>query len=53
MTPRHHLDPATVLSHAAGALSQEVAAVVATHLEGCATCREAVAQAEGVGGQRV
>ena len=50
MTPRHHLDPATVLSHAAGALSQEVAAVVATHLEGCATCREAVAQAEGVGG---
>lgn len=50
MTPRHHLDPATVLSHAAGALSPELAAVVATHLEGCATCREAVAQAEGVGG---
>ena len=50
MTPRHHLDPATVLSHAAGALSPELAAVVATHLEGCATCREAVRQAEGVGG---
>lgn len=50
MTPRHHLDPATVLSHAAGALSPELAAVVATHLEGCATCRGAVAQAEGVGG---
>jgi putative transcriptional regulator len=50
MTPRHHLDPATVLSHAAGALSQELSAVVATHLEGCATCREAVKQAEGVGG---
>jgi putative transcriptional regulator len=50
MTPRHHLDPATVLSHAAGALSQELSAVVATHLEGCATCREAVARAEGVGG---
>lgn len=50
MTPRHHLDPATVLSHAAGALSQELSAVVATHLEGCATCREAVRQAEGVGG---
>lgn len=50
MTPRHHLDPATVLSHAAGALSPELAAIVATHLEGCATCREAVAQAEGVGG---
>lgn len=50
MTPRHHLDPATVLSHAAGALSQELSAIVATHLEGCATCREAVRQAEGVGG---
>lgn len=50
MTPRHHFDPATVLSHAAGALSQELSAVVATHLEGCATCREAVARAEGVGG---
>jgi putative transcriptional regulator len=50
MTPHHHLDPATVLSHAAGALSQELSAVVATHLEGCATCREAVARAEGVGG---
>jgi putative transcriptional regulator len=50
MTPRHHLDPATVLSHAAGALSQELSAVVATHLEGCATCREAVARAEDVGG---
>ncbi|HWS77267.1 MAG TPA: ChrR family anti-sigma-E factor [Thermomonas sp.] len=50
MTPRHHLDPATVLSHAAGALPQELSVVVATHLEGCATCREAVARAEGVGG---
>lgn len=50
MTPRHHLDPATVLSHAAGALSQELSAIVATHLEGCATCREAVRRAEGVGG---
>ena len=50
MTPRHHLDPATVLSHAAGALPQALSVVVATHLEGCATCREAVARAEGVGG---
>lgn len=50
MTPRHHLDPATVLSHAAGALPQELSVVVATHLEGCATCREAVARAEGIGG---
>lgn len=50
MSPRHHLDPATVLSHAAGALLPELSAIVATHLEGCAACREAVAHAEGVGG---
>lgn len=53
MNPRHHLDPATVLSHAAGALLPELAAIVATHLEGCAACREAVAHAEGVGGQLI
>lgn len=50
MTPRHHLDSATVLSHAAGALPHALSVVVATHLEGCATCREAVARAEGIGG---
>lgn len=50
MNPRHHLDPATIVSHAAGALSPEMAAVVATHLEGCGYCRQAVAHAEGIGG---
>lgn len=50
MSPRHHLDPATVLSHAAGALLPELSAIVATHLEGCGACREAVARAERVGG---
>ena len=50
MNPRHHLDPATIVSHAAGALSPEMAAVVATHLEGCGHCRQAVAQADGIGG---
>jgi len=39
MSPRHHLDPATLVSHAAGALSAAMAAVAATHLEGCAHCR--------------
>ncbi|RZA13665.1 MAG: transcriptional regulator, partial [Lysobacteraceae bacterium] len=48
MTPRHHLDPATVLSHASGALTPELSAIVATHLEGCGACREAVARAEDV-----
>jgi putative transcriptional regulator len=50
MTPRHHLDPATVLGHAAAALAPEAAAIVAIHLEGCAHCRAAVARAEQVGG---
>lgn len=50
MTPRHHLDPATLVSHASGALSPEVAAIVATHLLACATCRRSVADADRVGG---
>jgi putative transcriptional regulator len=50
MTPRHHLDPATVVSHAAGALSPEMSAIVATHLESCALCRSTVAQADSIGG---
>lgn len=50
MTPRHHLDPATVVSHAAGALSPEMSAIVATHLAGCVECRRAVARADGIGG---
>jgi putative transcriptional regulator len=51
--PRHHLDPATVVSYTAGALSPEMSAVVATHLEGCAHCRRTVARAEGIGGALV
>jgi putative transcriptional regulator len=50
MTPRHHLDPSTIVSYAAGALAPEVAVVVATHLDGCATCRRRVADAERIGG---
>ena len=50
MSPRHHLDPATLVSHAAGALSPEMAAVADTHLEGCAHCRRQLAEAEHVGG---
>lgn len=50
MIPRHHLDPATLVSHAAGALSPEMAAVADTHLEGCAYCRRQLADAERVGG---
>ena len=50
MTPRHHLDSATLVSHAAGALSPALAAVAATHLHACVHCRGQLAQAEQVGG---
>lgn len=50
MNPRHHLDSATVISHAAGALRPELAAVVAVHLLGCADCRRSLARAENIGG---
>lgn len=50
MIPRHHLDPSTLVSHAAGALSPEMAAVADTHLEVCAYCRRQLADAERVGG---
>ncbi len=50
MSPRHHLDPATVVAYAAGAVTPEFAAVVATHLASCATCRRRLAGAERVGG---
>lgn len=50
MSPRHHLDPSTVVSRAAGALSPELSAVVDAHLEACAACRDSLARAEDVGG---
>lgn len=50
MTPRHHLDPSTIVSYASGALAPEVAVVVATHLDGCAACRRRVVDAERIGG---
>ncbi|BFI96125.1 MAG: ChrR family anti-sigma-E factor [Rhodanobacter sp.] len=50
MNPRHHLDEATVLSFAAGALSPEMAAVTATHMEVCELCRDRLSEAERIGG---
>lgn len=44
-----HPDPATLLSFAAGSLSEPLAAVVAGHLEMCATCRAEVADLELLG----
>lgn len=50
MTPRHHLNEATLVSFAAGALSPEMTAVAATHLEACSDCRGKLADAERIGG---
>lgn len=50
MTPRHHLDEATLVSYAAGALSAEMTAVAATHLDVCGHCRSLLADAERIGG---
>lgn len=50
MTPRHHLDSATVVAFAAGTLSPALAAVAASHLEACAHCRRQVQQGERLGG---
>ncbi|MEW5836341.1 MAG: ChrR family anti-sigma-E factor [Pseudomonadota bacterium] len=50
MTPRHHLDEATLVSYAAGALSDGMRAVAATHLEVCSHCRSQLAGAERIGG---
>lgn len=53
MKPRHHLDPATVVSYASGALAAEMSVIVATHLEVCAECRLSVERAEQVGGSLI
>ncbi|GGD54299.1 ChrR family anti-sigma-E factor [Pseudoxanthomonas indica] len=50
MTPRHHLDSATVVAFAAGTLSPALAAVAASHLEVCAQCRQQVRKGERLGG---
>lgn len=50
MMPRHHLDPSTLVSYAAGALPLELSVVVATHLDACPHCRRQAAAAESIGG---
>ena len=51
MNPQHHLDPATLVSYAAGALPEALSVVVATHLGACSQCRQQLRDAEIVGGQ--
>jgi len=50
MTIRHHLDDATLVSYAAGALPQGMALLVACHLSWCQSCRDKLRQAEALGG---
>lgn len=50
MKIKHHLDEATLLSYAAGSMSQAMALVVASHISMCPECRERVKQSEAIGG---
>jgi putative transcriptional regulator len=50
MTITHHLDDATLMSFAAGALPAALAAVAAAHVALCGRCRREVAELERVGG---
>jgi putative transcriptional regulator len=50
MSITHHLDDATLMSFAAGALPDALSAVAAAHVAMCARCRREVADLERVGG---
>ena len=49
MISRHHPDPSSLMSYAAGALPDSIAMVVACHLSQCDHCQKTVADAESVG----
>lgn len=53
MSPRHHLDPTTLISYAAGALPPEMAAIAALHFAACGHCRNLLRDAEQIGGALV
>lgn len=46
----HHIDHATLMSYAAGSLSEALGAVVATHLSVCSHCRKELRTMECIGG---
>ena len=50
MSGHHHLTDATLLSHAAGNLSESMTLVIAAHLSTCSECREKLAFLEEIGG---
>ena len=50
MTINHHPSDETLMRMAAGALGAGPALVVSVHLEGCAVCRDRIANFEAIGG---
>lgn len=50
MTIVHHLDPATLMSFAAGTLGEALSAAIAAHLDLCPTCRLEMRRLETLGG---
>lgn len=50
MNIKHHLDEATLMSYAAGSLSQGMALVVACHLTMCKTCSQRLHKHNAIGG---
>jgi putative transcriptional regulator len=53
MTITHHLDDATLMSFAAGSLSDALAAVAAAHVAMCPHCRRELGTLERIGGALV
>lgn len=51
--PVRHLDHATLVGYSAGALPVAFAAVVASHLELCASCREQLRAADAIGARLI
>ena len=49
MTTRHHPDPSSLMSYAAGSLPESLAMVIACHLSTCEHCQRIVTEAEEVG----
>ncbi len=51
MTIVHHLDDATVLAYAAGTLGEALSTAASIHISMCPQCREALRDAEALGGE--
>ena len=53
MSIHHHPDDATLLSFAAGSLSDSFEILVSCHLQNCPSCRQRIAEAEAIGAAMV